>query len=401
MTTRRTPRVSTGESGYAMLLVFLMAAMIAIALYREVPRFAFEQQRAKEQLLIERGEQYKRAIQLFVRKMSRYPATIEELENTNNIRFLRKRYVDPMTGKDKWRLVHINGGVLTDSIVPKQGQGQQQPQGNTNTFIGEGPVMGATTDPNQQQNNPALRRRASDDRPVVTQEVAQPAQPDADENTDTDNNNDNNSDDAPAPGTAVNTNIPGAVPNQPGMSPGRMIQPGMPAYPNQPGHCESGHQQWHGEYGHAQSALSAWDAQCEYGQWDAGPDAEWRHGGEFEHGSERRQQRLCRAVAGPGGGALCAYRPAAVNARASWISGPTRISGSAGRRVSGTSNRRIPAAARGIRTAGRRIWPAVERVWTAAGRIRAAAAGGRLRHRSKRPYNPGYGRRRGYEHAGP
>ena len=112
------------ESGYAMLLVFLMAAMIAIALYNEMPRVAFEAQRAKEQLLIERGEQYKRAIQLFVRKMSRYPATIEELESTNNIRFLRKRYVDPMTGKDKWRLIHINGGVLTDSIVQKNSPGQ-------------------------------------------------------------------------------------------------------------------------------------------------------------------------------------------------------------------------------------------------------------------------------------
>jgi type II secretory pathway pseudopilin PulG len=117
-------RPKTAQSGYAMLLVFLMAAMIAIALYRELPRIAFEAQRTKEQLLMERGKQYTRAIQLFVRKMSRYPATIEELESTNNIRFLRKRYIDPMTGKDKWRLIHINGGVLTDSIVPKNQPGQ-------------------------------------------------------------------------------------------------------------------------------------------------------------------------------------------------------------------------------------------------------------------------------------
>ena len=78
----------------------------------------FESQRAKEQLLIERGEQYKRAIQLFVKKMNRYPGTIEELESTNNIRFLRKRFVDPMTGKSEWRLIHVGaGGVFTDSKV--------------------------------------------------------------------------------------------------------------------------------------------------------------------------------------------------------------------------------------------------------------------------------------------
>ncbi len=195
------------ESGYAMLLVFLMAAMIAIALYNEIPRIAFEAQRAKEQLLIERGEQYKRAIQVFVRKMSRYPATIEELENTNNIRFLRKRYLDPMTGKEKWRLIHINGGVLTDSIIPKnkpgQGQDQQQPA-NTNTFIAEGPVLGAQNDPSQQQQiNPAMRRRASDDRPAMAPDAPATPPPDTGDDSSASDSANANSDnaDTPAPGT--------------------------------------------------------------------------------------------------------------------------------------------------------------------------------------------------------
>jgi hypothetical protein len=227
-----------------MLLVFLMAAIIAIALYTELPRVAFEAQRNKEELLIERGEQYKRAIQLFVRKVGRYPATIEELESLNNLRFLRKRYIDPMTGKDKWRLIHVNGGVLTDSIIPKTkpgqpGQpGQDQQQANTNTFIGEGPVMGAGNDPSQQQINPALRRRASDDRPVVAQEAAAAPQPDASEDSpasDSGNTENENTDETPAPGT------PGAgMSNQtPGMAPGRIQQPGMyqpGAYPGQPGY---------------------------------------------------------------------------------------------------------------------------------------------------------------------
>jgi hypothetical protein len=226
------PTKAASESGYAMLLVFLLAAIIALALYRELPRVAFEAQRAKEQLLIERGEQYKRAIQLFVRKVGRYPATIEELESLNNIRFLRKRYLDPMTGKEKWRLIHINGGVLTDSIIQKNKPGQdQQQQANTNTFIGEGPVMGAPNDPNHQQINPAMHRRASDDRPVVTQDVPdQPAPVDADqENPTTDNSDNSNTNDTTAapsvPGTAANT--PG-MPNQqtPGMPSGSLQQPG-------------------------------------------------------------------------------------------------------------------------------------------------------------------------------
>ncbi|MGA2436828.1 MAG: hypothetical protein ABSG25_16255, partial [Bryobacteraceae bacterium] len=108
------------ESGFALLLIFAMAALVAIALYLELPRVAFEAQRNKEQILISRGGEYKRAIQLFVRKFGRYPAKIEDLENTNNTRFLRHRYKDPMTGSDEWRFIHAApGGVFPDSITMK------------------------------------------------------------------------------------------------------------------------------------------------------------------------------------------------------------------------------------------------------------------------------------------
>jgi hypothetical protein len=112
------------ESGFALLLVLLMAACVAIMLYTEIPRVAFEAERQHELLLIDRGNQFKRAIQVFVTDKTnnpshRYPASLDELENFNNHRYLRRRYVDPMTGKDEWRLVHINGGVLTDSVLTK------------------------------------------------------------------------------------------------------------------------------------------------------------------------------------------------------------------------------------------------------------------------------------------
>src|SRR5262249_56287582 len=85
-----------------------------------LPRVAFESQREKEQLLIDRGEQYKRAIQMYFVAFKKYPSKIEDLENTNNKRFLRRRYIDPMTGKDECRLVHVNApGQLTDSQVQK------------------------------------------------------------------------------------------------------------------------------------------------------------------------------------------------------------------------------------------------------------------------------------------
>ncbi|HXA50509.1 MAG TPA: hypothetical protein VNV86_09415 [Candidatus Acidoferrum sp.] len=151
------------QGGYAILLVFLMAAMFAIMLYREVPRVSVESERAKEQLLIERGEQYKRAIQLFYRKTNRYPAKIEELESFQNQRFLRHRYIDPMTGKDEWRMIHVSNGVLTDSKINKpQKQGEEKK--DNGTFAGVENSFGSGT-PGNQQGGAALaanRRRSND-----------------------------------------------------------------------------------------------------------------------------------------------------------------------------------------------------------------------------------------------
>src|SRR5579871_4466718 len=108
------------ESGFALLLVFVLAAVIAISLYMEMPRVAFEKQRDREQILVDRGHAYQRAIQLYYRKFGKYPASIDDLESTNNLRFLRRKYKDPMTGKDDWRLIHIGpGGFLTNSLVQK------------------------------------------------------------------------------------------------------------------------------------------------------------------------------------------------------------------------------------------------------------------------------------------
>jgi hypothetical protein len=105
------------ESGFALLLVFVIAASIAIGLYIEMPRVAFESQRAREQLSIDRGRQYERAVQLFYRKYRAYPQSLDDLETTRNIRFLRQRYQDPLTGK-AYRLLHVGpAGQLTDSLI--------------------------------------------------------------------------------------------------------------------------------------------------------------------------------------------------------------------------------------------------------------------------------------------
>lgn len=95
------------ESGYILLTVLFMVVLLLIALAVAAPRIATSIQRDREEELIHRGKQYTRAIKLYYKKFGRYPSSIDQLEKTNNIRFLRKRYVDPMTGKDDWKLIYF------------------------------------------------------------------------------------------------------------------------------------------------------------------------------------------------------------------------------------------------------------------------------------------------------
>jgi hypothetical protein len=122
-------------------------------------------------MLMERGQQYQLAIRRYMQRGLKqgvnqvvgppWPARIEDLENTNGRRFLRKRYIDPMTGTDEWRIIHINNGVLTDSVNNKQQKNQQQEPLRTSgitEFASIGQAPAASSGVGQMQT----RRRASD-----------------------------------------------------------------------------------------------------------------------------------------------------------------------------------------------------------------------------------------------
>src|SRR6201997_4358496 len=101
-----------GEQGYIMLLLLLMVAMMVIAAGIILPSITFDIKRNREEEMVHRGVQYSRAIRAYYKKFGRYPAKIEDLENTNQLRFLRKRYKDPITGKD-FRLLHYGEAKLS------------------------------------------------------------------------------------------------------------------------------------------------------------------------------------------------------------------------------------------------------------------------------------------------
>jgi type II secretory pathway pseudopilin PulG len=104
----RSPKSASrrSERGYILITLILFVALVAVAALVMAPLFTFQAKRDREEELIHRGTQYSRAMKHFVKKFGRYPTRIEELENSNNVRFLRRRYKDPITGKD-FKILHM------------------------------------------------------------------------------------------------------------------------------------------------------------------------------------------------------------------------------------------------------------------------------------------------------
>ena len=94
----RRPRRPEDE-GYILLAVIFMLAILIISLAVAAPRVREDIQRDREIETMHRGKQYVRAIQLYYRKFGAYPPNVDALVKTNEIRFLRKKYIDPTTGK--------------------------------------------------------------------------------------------------------------------------------------------------------------------------------------------------------------------------------------------------------------------------------------------------------------
>jgi type II secretory pathway pseudopilin PulG len=104
-----------------MLTLILAMALMAIFSAIIVSDLKFEIKRDREEEMIHRGVQYSRAIRAFYKKFGRYPTKIEDLESTNNQRFLRKRYKDPLSCKNlkcaDFKLLHFGEVQMTLSAL--------------------------------------------------------------------------------------------------------------------------------------------------------------------------------------------------------------------------------------------------------------------------------------------
>ena len=94
------------DRGAMLLGVMFMMTMMVLTLLTVAPAVIQQVKRDREEEMIHRGTEYARAIRRYYKKFGQYPASLEQLQNTNQIRFLRKPYKDPLTKDGQWKLLH-------------------------------------------------------------------------------------------------------------------------------------------------------------------------------------------------------------------------------------------------------------------------------------------------------
>jgi type II secretory pathway pseudopilin PulG len=149
--------------------MFLLAILI-ISMTVAIPKITADIQRDRELETYHRGLQYRRAIQLYYRKFNTYPPNVDALVKTNNLRFLRKKYIDPITGKNDWKPIMFGqqktplamgffgqplggagfGGNALAGVGPQGGNGipGASPIGGTGNTLGAGgSIFGSGSSP--------------------------------------------------------------------------------------------------------------------------------------------------------------------------------------------------------------------------------------------------------------
>jgi len=164
------PNPRRQQRGYVLLVLLLFVALLSISMLTNVERIEFQIKRDREEELIHRGVQYSRAIRRFIAANGRYPDSLEELESTNNIRYLRKRYKDPITGRE-FRLLHMEDVPYLNSgtgMPPNLNLGRDTPPTNSATVKPSQPAPAAIVAANETNADSVVQKPESHEKDVST-----------------------------------------------------------------------------------------------------------------------------------------------------------------------------------------------------------------------------------------
>lgn len=153
MRLRLHPRTGSGpqrDSGYILLVLMLWVSILSMTVALPMVYYYRQQMaRDREEEMVHRGVEYERAVRKYYRKFGSYPQSLEMLESSNHMRFLRKRYNDPITGKDFKVLTQADVMVAFAAGIPGATMpgGQSLGQSVTDMTSGAGSTPAPTPAP--------------------------------------------------------------------------------------------------------------------------------------------------------------------------------------------------------------------------------------------------------------
>ena len=83
----KSTKLQNSSRGYILITLMLFMALLTMAALAVLPEIVHQIQRDREEEMVHRGTEYMRAIKKYYKKFGRYPSRVEELENTNQMRF--------------------------------------------------------------------------------------------------------------------------------------------------------------------------------------------------------------------------------------------------------------------------------------------------------------------------
>jgi type II secretory pathway pseudopilin PulG len=129
------PNGQASAQGYAMVALLVAMSIMAVMLGLALPVWQTAIRREREAELVFRGEQYVQAIRLFQRRYAgTFPPDVDVLVKQ---RFLRRRYQDPITGRD-FQPVYAGTKTTTGDA---RGVGALPPT----SFSGRGGIIGVVS----------------------------------------------------------------------------------------------------------------------------------------------------------------------------------------------------------------------------------------------------------------
>jgi len=148
------------ERGYAMAALLVTLAVMSVLMTAALPTWRHESQREKEAELVFRGEQYARAVALFrAKNQNAFPPSVDVLVQG---KFLRKKYLDPITNKE---FDLIGAGTQTPTtpgattVPPGGGRGTTPPAASPPSSFGAGstPISGGIMGVHSKSQEPSIR----------------------------------------------------------------------------------------------------------------------------------------------------------------------------------------------------------------------------------------------------